>query len=55
MANQVLQAIHVMQKEMREGFKSVNERLDSIDKTLTHIEEQLNNLDGYMKKGNVGG
>lgn len=39
MANQVLQAIHEMQKEMREGFKSINERLDMIDKTLTRIDE----------------
>ncbi|MBG9915124.1 hypothetical protein ABD67_09410 [Bacillus sonorensis] len=39
MDNQVLQAIYEMQKEMKEGFKSVNERLDTIDKTLTRIEE----------------
>lgn len=39
MDNQVLQAIHEMQKEMREGFKSINERLDMIDKTLTRIDE----------------
>ncbi|MDU0072030.1 MULTISPECIES: hypothetical protein [Bacillus] len=39
MDNQVLQAIYEMQKEMREGFKSVNERLDTIDKTLARIEE----------------
>ncbi|TWN05835.1 hypothetical protein CHCC14596_0403 [Bacillus licheniformis] len=37
--NQVLQAIYEMQKEMKEDFKSVNERLDTINKTLTRIEE----------------
>ncbi|MGM5004242.1 hypothetical protein ACS3S2_04545 [Bacillus licheniformis] len=39
MDNQVLQAIYEMQKEMKEDFKSVNERLDTINKTLTRIEE----------------